>query len=203
MGLTYFKRYRMEIDLGSRPLTPPLPPPGYRLIAWQPSLLPIHADVKYRSFRYEIDANVFSCLGDRGGCQSLMGEIARKENFLPSATWLAAWDAGTGGTATAGRPEDGGSAAAGELEYCGTMQGLRDQQLGSIQNIGITPEHRGRGVGAALIGRSLLGFQEAGLSRVYLEVTAQNDGAIRLYERLGFRKTRTVYKAAELIDVLL
>jgi hypothetical protein len=45
--------------------------------------------------------------------------------------------------------------------------------------------------------QSLHGFQSAGLRRVFLEVTAQNDGAIRLYQRLGFSKARTVYKAVE------
>jgi hypothetical protein len=37
-----------------------------------------------------------------------------------------------------------------------------------------------------------------GLARVYLEVTAQNDGAVRLYKRLGFRRTKTLFKAVEL-----
>jgi ribosomal protein S18 acetylase RimI-like enzyme len=32
---------------------------------------------------------------------------------------------------------------------------------------------------------------------VYLEVTAQNQGAIRLYRRVGFAVIRTVYKAVE------
>ena len=48
-----------------------------------------------------------------------------------------------------------------------------------------------------LLLKSLQGFQAAGLRRTFLEVTAQNDGAIRLYQRLGFAKARTVYKAVE------
>jgi ribosomal protein S18 acetylase RimI-like enzyme len=48
--------------------------------------------------------------------------------------------------------------------------------------------------------KSLAGFQEAGLRRAFLEVTAQNEGAIRLYRRLGFFKARTVYKAVELFS---
>ena len=45
--------------------------------------------------------------------------------------------------------------------------------------------------------KALEGFRAAGLRRAYLEVTAQNDGAIRLYQRIGFVKARTVYKAVE------
>ena len=37
----------------------------------------------------------------------------------------------------------------------------------------------------------------AGIGRVYLEVTAQNEGALRLYRRLGFVTVKTVYKAVE------
>jgi hypothetical protein len=69
--------------------------------------------------------------------------------------------------------------------------------MGGVQNVGITPEHRGRGLGMCLLQRALWGFQEAGMKRVYLEVTAENAKAIRLYQRLGFRRVRTVYKAVE------
>jgi len=44
---------------------------------------------------------------------------------------------------------------------------------------------------------ALKGFKQKGLRRAYLEVTAQNYGAVRLYEQLGFHRAKTVYKAAE------
>ena len=69
--------------------------------------------------------------------------------------------------------------------------------LGAIQNLGIVPAHRGRGLGTCLLERALEGFRQAGLARVFLEVTADNEGAIRLYRRLGFRVVKTVFKAAE------
>lgn len=182
MGLTYFKRFRMEIDLTARQLAVPPLRAGYRLVAWQDSLLEQHAETKYQSFRSEIDANVFPCLGDWSGCQRLMQEIRGKQGFLPEATWLVTYGAGDGGP----------------IEYCGTIQGIRDYAgLGAIQNLGVTPEHRGRELGTCLLIQSLEGFQRAGLRRAFLEVTAQNDGAIRLYQRVGFIKARTVYKAVE------
>ena len=182
MGLTYFKRFRMEIDLMGRQWETPALPVGYRLISWDDSLLEVHAEAKYNSFRSEIDSNVFPCLGDWAGCHRLMHEIRGKQGFLPEATWLMAYQSG----------------AESEAEYCGTIQGIRDYAgLGAIQNLGVTPEHRGRQLGTSLLLQSLEGFRKAGLRRAFLEVTAQNDGAIRLYERLGFCKARTVYKAVE------
>jgi hypothetical protein len=78
------------------------------------------------------------------------------------------------------------------------VQGLGDRTgLGAIQNLGVIPAHRGRGLGALLMDRALCGFRQAGLTRAFLEVTADNQGAIRLYERLGFSVVKTVFKAAD------
>lgn len=182
MGVTYFKRYRMEIRLRAGLFQDPMLPPGYRLIPWHDELVVAHADTKYRSFVHEIDANVFPCLGDIAGCQRLMNEISVKQGFLAAATWLAAYV-----------PE-----SEAVPDYCGTVQGIADDRVcGGIQNLGVTPDHRGRGIGTALLLRSLEGFYQAGLSYASLEVTAQNSMAVDLYRRLGFRRVKTVYKAVE------
>ncbi|MEZ6100031.1 MAG: GNAT family N-acetyltransferase [Pirellulaceae bacterium] len=182
MTVNYYKRYRMDVDLARTAVRRWPLPDGYCLIPWSSLLIEAHADVKYRSFRMEVDAHVFPCLGEADGCVRLMNEISQRDGFLPGATWLAGWV----------NPFDH------HLEYVGTIQGVRDLEgMGGIQNIGVVPEHRGRGIGRALIMQALLGFDDVNLRRVYLEVTARNVGAIRLYRRLGFRQTRTVYKAVE------
>jgi len=181
MGVSYFKRFRMELDLRGKRFLPLFVPVGYRLLAWDPRLLAEHAVAKHQSFRDEIDADIFNCLADLEGCRRLMQEISLKEGFLPEATWLAV-DTNGGG-----------------FECCGTIQGIRaTPKYGAIQNVGITPAHRGLGVGTALISAALAGFQQAGLTRAYLEVTAQNDRAVQLYKRLGFRRTKTLFKTVEL-----
>jgi GNAT superfamily N-acetyltransferase len=181
MSVNYFKRYRMEIDLRGQRFVPLYVPPGYRLLAWHPDRLADHAEAKFQSFRQEIDAGVFTCLSDYDGCYRLMQEISLKDGFLPEATWLAA------------------SANGNEIEFCGTIQGIRaSNKYGAIQNVGITPRHRGFGLGTALISAALAGFQQVGLAYAYLEVTAQNERAVRLYKRLGFRRTKTLFKAVEL-----
>jgi ribosomal protein S18 acetylase RimI-like enzyme len=175
--ISYFKRFKMEAELAS--VAPPALPQGYFFLPWEPALLDVHAQVLYLSFLEEIDAVVFPSLGHQQGCRVLMTEICRKPGFLPEATWLLA---------------DGSGPVA-------TVQGLRDRSgLGAIQNLGVVAAHRGRGLGAALLLQALQGFRQAGLARSLLEVTAQNDGAVRLYHRLGFRRRKTVYKAVERKD---
>ncbi len=182
MSVSYFKRFRMEIDLRGRSFGDYTLPAGYRLLPWHPGLIAEHAEAKYFSFRHEIDADVFSCLGDADGCYKLMAEISDRDDFLAEATWLAVYVA------------DGSE----PIEYCGTIQGIRvSSRLGGIQNVGITPAHRRRGVGSALIAAALGGFQKVGLPRAYLEVTCQNEQAVRLYRQIGFQRTKTLYKAVE------
>ncbi|MCA9248448.1 MAG: GNAT family N-acetyltransferase [Planctomycetales bacterium] len=182
MALTYFKRFRMEMDLTRRDFSTLAIPEDYRLLAWEPGLLEPHADVKHQAFRFEVDANVFPCFAEREGCLRLMGEICNKDTFLPESTWLAMY-------AGAGRHK---------REFCGTVSGLCEVTgYGAIQNLGITPLHRGRGLGRYMMYRALAGFQSVGLRRAYLEVTAQNEGAVQMYRQMGFRRVRTLYKAVE------
>ena len=92
MSVSYFKRFRMEIDLRGRRFDECELPGGYRLVAWRPDRLAAHAETKFHSFRHEIDADVFSCLADIDGCYRLMEEISHKDGFLAEATWLAAYE---------------------------------------------------------------------------------------------------------------
>lgn len=179
MPFRYVRRYRMEFNLLRTPLPEARLPVGYRWLRWDTELVHRHAAVKHVSFREELDALVFQCFNDVDGCRRLMQDIARQETFLPQATWLVAYEA------TRNRvPVD-----------CGTVQGLAGERgAGSVQNVGVVPEHRGLGLGRALVARALEGFRAAGCRRVTLEVTAENEPAVDLYRSLGFLKTRTLYK---------
>lgn len=180
MPQTYLKRYKMEISL--RHLPPSLfVPPGYQFLPWSSHLLDAHALAKLQSFRDELDAQVFPCLGEEAGCRRLMGEISRRSGFVPDATWLAV------------QVHDSGTIA-----YCGTVQGIRDDMnCGGIQNLGVVPDHRGNGLGTSLLLHALHGFRHRHVAKVHLEVTAKNGNAVRLYRNMGFRHVKTVYKAVE------
>ncbi len=183
MTLTYFKRFQMELDLatwsssedkGGGPLAP-----QYRFLAWDEQDLARHAKVKFQTFELEIDAHVFPSLSEYEGCHRLMTQITSRDNFIPEATWLVEF-----------QPDEAASPIA-----VGTIQVLRDlENRGAIQNIAIIPDHRHQGIGTALVNRALSNLKSLDIPREILEVTAQNNGALRLYKRLGFQITRTVYK---------
>jgi ribosomal protein S18 acetylase RimI-like enzyme len=174
--VTYYKRYRMEMDLVG-PL-PPVPclPEGFAWIPWEERLLEAHADVKFHCFRAELDGVVFPNLSNRAGCERLMREICNRAGFRPQSTWLIAH----GDT------------------YVATVQGIADRiGNGGIQNLGVIPGYRGRGIGIALLLQALHGFRLTGLAKATLEVTAQNETAIRMYRQVGFRFRKTIYKMTD------
>jgi ribosomal protein S18 acetylase RimI-like enzyme len=182
LNLRYHKRFQMDLDLRRWRRQAVGLSTEYRLRAWSPGLIYEHALAKYLSFRDELDAVVFPCLGEMESCLRLMREIRDRDGFVPEATWLAEYI----------------GAGPNRVESCGTIQAIRiNRARANIQNIGVTPHHRGRGIGAALIVAALAGLQQVGVTRVALEVTADNDSAVRLYRRLGFRSVKTVYKAIE------
>ncbi|MEM9658137.1 MAG: N-acetyltransferase [Planctomycetota bacterium] len=182
LNFRYYKRYRMELDLRGWRRPALAVRPEYRLTPWSPELVYEHAEVKYLSFRDTVDSVVFPCLGELTTCLRLMQEIRDRSGFLPEATWLAVHVGGDGSL----------------REPCGTIQAIRAARgRANIQNIGVTPSHRGRGIGAGLILAACAGLQQVGVSKALLEVTAENELAVRLYRRLGFRVVRTLYKAVD------
>ncbi len=175
-NVKYFKRHRMELVVADLPAVPELPA-GFRWVPWDDSLLAMHAEVKFQSFHQHEDALVFPSLGTRAGCHDLMTAICRGSRFCPQATWLIAGPDG----------------------YSGTVQGLLDSnRYGGIQNLGVTPECRGLGLGRALLLKALSGFASVGVPRAFLEVTATNTPAVLLYRSVGFRAYKTLYRAVEL-----
>lgn len=187
----FIKRLRMQVDLGgiakwldsARPevVAQSDSSRGRGQVVWLPwhsKLIGGHAQAKWESFRHEMDGSVFACLADREGCRQLMRDLAGRTDFVPEATWLAIF-----------RDEQGNE------QPLATIQGLlANHGYGSIQNIGVIPSWRGRGLGKELLRRCLSGYRDNGCRSVSLEVTTHNFAAIRLYESVGFRVIETVFK---------
>ena len=64
---------------------------------------------------------------------------------------------------------------------------LVSDTVGHIAQLCVAPASRGRGLGSDLLRQAIRAFAEAGCDAVSLTVTASNSGAVRLYERHGFR----------------
>ncbi|MFC5802631.1 GNAT family N-acetyltransferase [Streptomyces formicae] len=56
----------------------------------------------------------------------------------------------------------------------------------TIEDIEVAPDHRGRGVGRALMGHAVGFARERGAGHIWLEVTNVNAPAIHAYRRMGF-----------------
>lgn len=82
--------------------------------------------------------------------------------------------------------------AEGDGALAGFAIGHRRGAKGHIVTIDIVPGFRRRGTGKVLLTELLRRLTEAGARQIRLEVDARNGGAIRFYERMGFRVTRTL-----------
>ena len=60
-----------------------------------------------------------------------------------------------------------------------------------IDLVAVVPSSRGMGIGTALMLKAEEKAESTGKHAMSLGVIAENEGAIRLYERLGYRTTRT------------
>src|SRR5262245_50902541 len=152
----YFKRYRMERELRDLPPVRELPR-DFEWWEWSYALVDIHAEVKFLSFRDEIDTFVFPSLGHVAGCRELMHTSSTRAEFGPEGTWMIA------------RP----------FGACATVQGVREKRYEAIQYVGVVSDHRGRGLGTRLLLKAVHDVRLARLSQAYLDVTARNELALR------------------------
>lgn len=69
-----------------------------------------------------------------------------------------------------------------------------DHHCAFVSSIGVKPEFRGHGIGLRLLNRAVEVAREKGMRRIRLEVSLQNQAALRLYRKYGFSD---VYVSAE------
>ena len=71
---------------------------------------------------------------------------------------------------------------------------------GHVVSVAVVVEHRGKGLGKALMQEATSGVVSKKGDEIYLEVRVSNDSAVKLYERLGFvikTKIRGYYRDGE------
>ncbi|GHI50866.1 hypothetical protein Srubr_07120 [Streptomyces rubradiris] len=77
-------------------------------------------------------------------------------------------------------------AASGELAGFVVVSYSRWNRRLVVEDIQVAPEHRGKGVGRALMGLATEFARERGAGHIWLEVTNINAPAIHAYRRMGF-----------------
>ncbi|MFF5470600.1 GNAT family N-acetyltransferase [Streptomyces achromogenes] len=92
-----------------------------------------------------------------------------------------------------GEDEDGGDSrtfvaqgASGDLAGFVTVSYSGWNRRLTVESIEVAPEHRGRGVGRALMGLAAEFARERGAGHIWLEVSNVNAPAIHAYRRMGF-----------------
>jgi ribosomal protein S18 acetylase RimI-like enzyme len=63
------------------------------------------------------------------------------------------------------------------------------QRIAELESLAVRESHRGHGIGGALLDRVDETLQAQGIRDVFVGALAGNEGALRLYERRGFRPT--------------
>jgi ribosomal-protein-alanine N-acetyltransferase len=62
---------------------------------------------------------------------------------------------------------------------------------GHVVSVAVTPQHRRRGIGEALVSKAMEAMKVYNCKQCYLEVRVSNEEAISLYKKLGFQINRT------------
>lgn len=97
----------------------------------------------------------------------------RREVFAPEQMNPALWTLATNGEALVGA-------------IISRIDTDDDGQIGWLEDVGVRPAWRQRGLGLAMLHHSLGAFYQRGIQRCGLSVDAHNaSGAVRLYERIG------------------
>lgn len=74
----------------------------------------------------------------------------------------------------------------------GLLASHRPQIWGRIYALAVHPDGRGRKLGSRLLKEMLADLRRRGAGRIFLEVRTDNHSAIKLYERAGFARCKTL-----------
>ncbi len=81
-----------------------------------------------------------------------------------------------------------------EGRIVGYLLAMETPRGGHITRLGVLPEKRGQGIGGALVHQALRYLVARGVRWITVNTQRDNDIALRLYARMGFRESRHVHR---------
>ena len=149
---------------------------GIAIAPWTEAQQDDSARLVAAAYRGHIDSEINDQYRSPSGSRRFLSNIVQYPGcgtFFPQASFAAVTSNGARG------------------ELCGiSLASLVARDTGHITQICVAPSQRGKGVGYALLRRSMLALLAQGCRTVGLTVTSKNIGAIRLYEQMGFTDRR-------------
>lgn len=151
-------------------------PVGIAIAPWTEAQQDDSARLVAAAYRGHIDSEINDQYRSPNGSRRFLSNIVQYPGcgtFFPQASFAAVTSNGARG------------------ELCGiSLASLVARETGHITQICVAPSQRGKGVGYALLRRSMLALAAHGCRTVGLTVTSKNISAIRLYEQMGFADRR-------------
>jgi len=166
-GYDRIPRMLMSLDLpGGMPR--PESPAGYELRSWDEQYLPAAAALVHEASFPDGDARVSRQLRTVEGAEAMIRSLVKGS--------VGAFD------------HEGSLMALRNEAVCGVLFFVRRGPAeGFIPEIAVSADHRGRGLGRALMKSALSTAAKGGIKTVKLGVTCDNKPAVALYSGLGFR----------------
>jgi ribosomal protein S18 acetylase RimI-like enzyme len=151
-------------------------PEGIAIAPWTEAQQDDSARLVAAAYRGHIDSEINDQYRSPNGSRRFLSNIVQYPGcgtFFPQASFAAVVSNG------------------GRSELCGiSLASLVARETGHITQICVSPSQRGKGIGYALLRRSMLALAGHGCRSVGLTVTSKNTSAIRLYEQMGFTHRR-------------
>lgn len=172
--LRTFERNFMRVDLRQSPLTEGRVRRPMYIEKWSDHYQDPAAQLIAAAYSGHIDSSINDQYRSAAGARRFLYNIVQYPGcgsfFRPAS--CAAFEAATG-------------------HLCGiSLASLVAPECGHITQICVSPFVRGTGIGHALLRHSLTTLREIGCRSASLTVTAANEDAVKLYERVGFHTVR-------------
>lgn len=173
--LKVFSRDFMELPLTQVEALPPAPAArSVTIDSWTERKQDEAANLIAAAYRGHLDSEINDQYRSPAGARRFLINIVQYPgcgNFFQPAAFVAS------------DPQNG--------KLCGLcLSSLVSEDVGHITQVAVSKAVRGKGIGYELLRRSLLALANYGCRKATLTVTAANQEAIAVYDKMGFKKTR-------------